>query len=796
GTGTGTNEKPLSVDSQQQIQQVKEDSSTDSVAGSLHAQGHNSAQINWIVNQPQGQFGSLIIDPASGQWHYQLNNAALATNALAENEHHTEQFIVTATDSEGNHVQTTIAVEVEGSNDLPTISGVHHAALNEDGAIDSASGSLIAIDPDTGDNISWSIANGQGQLGELSIDPDTGTWHYQLNNKNPATQALNQGQIATETFSVIATDSSGQPVTQQVTVQITGSNDLAQIGGTSTAAMTEDLNVSVTPTGEQLRTEGQLTITDPDSGQSQFVADHYSGQYGQFGIDENGHWVYTANNSNAQIQGLKTGESVSDTLLVHSIDGTEQKVAVTINGSDDKAVIAGTSTASLTEDKDFASGNTLRADGQLTVTDLDRGENQFTADSLQGQYGQLSIDNTGHWTYTANNSSAQIQGLKTGETVTDTLLVHSVDGTEQKVTIIINGSDDKAAIAGTSTASLTEDKDLASGNTLRADGQLTVTDPDSGQSQFTADSLQGQYGQLSIDNTGHWTYTANNSSAHIQGLKTGESVTDTLLVHSVDGTEQKVTIIINGSDDKAAIAGTSTASLTEDKDLASGGTLRADGQLTVTDLDRGENQFTADSLQGQYGQLSIDNTGHWTYTANNSSAQIQGLKTGETVTDTLLVHSVDGTEQKVTIIINGSDDKAVIAGVSTASLTEDKDLASGNTLRADGQLTVIDLDRGENQFTADSLQGQYGQLSIDNTGHWTYTANNSSAQIQGLKTGESVTDTLLVHSVDGTEQKVTVTINGTNDIPVVSHISSKTIDEGGNKVTGQITATDLDHGDT
>ncbi|WP_198589626.1 VCBS domain-containing protein, partial [Shewanella sp. 10N.286.51.B7] len=82
----------------------------------------------------------------------------------------------------------------------------------------------------------------------------------------------------------------------------------------------------------------------------------------------------------------------------------------------------------------------------------------------------------------------------------------------------------------------------------------------------------------------------------------------------------------------------------------------------------------ANVLQGQFGTLSINNLGHWTYTADNSQQTIQGLKTGESLTDTLIVHSVDGTEQKVTVTINGTDDKAVIAGTSTAQLTEDKDV--------------------------------------------------------------------------------------------------------------------------
>ncbi|MCL1046554.1 VCBS domain-containing protein [Shewanella electrodiphila] len=627
----------------------------------------------------------------------------------------------------------------------------------------------------------------QGQFGSLSLN-ELGHWTYTADNSQSAIQGLKTGESLTDTLIVHSVDGTEQ----KVTVTINGTDDKAVIGGTSSVQLTEDKDVHQ----GQLHVDGALTVTDVDNGQNQFQANVLQGQFGTLSINNLGHWTYTADNSHQTIQGLKTGESLTDTLIVHSVDGTEQKVTVTINGTDDKAVIAGTSTAQLTEDKNVHQGQ-LHVDGALTVTDIDSGQNQFQANVLQGQFGSLSLNELGHWTYTADNLQPNIQGLKTGESLTDTLLVHSVDGTEQKISVTINGTDDKAVIAGTSTAQLTEDKDVHQGQ-LHVDGALTVTDVDNGQAQFSATSLQGQFGTLSINNLGHWTYTADNLQPNIQGLKTGESVTDTVLVHSVDGTEQKISVTINGTDDKAVIGGIATASLTEDKDVHQG-QLHVDGALTVTDVDNGQNQFQATLQQGQFGSLSLNELGHWTYTADNSQPAIQGLKTGESLTDTLIVHSVDGTEQKISVTINGTDDKAVISGTSSAQLTEDKDVHQGQ-LHVDGALTVTDLDNGQAQFSATSLQGQFGTLSINNLGHWTYTADNLQPNIQGLKTGESLTDTLLVHSVDGTEQKISVTINGTDDKAVIGGTSSaqltedKDVHQGQLHVDGALTVTDVDSG--
>ncbi|PKH57741.1 VCBS domain-containing protein [Shewanella sp. Bg11-22] len=774
----------MAINSQQQIQQVKEDSSTDVVSGSLHAQGHNAAQIEWSIANSQGQFGLINIDPATGQWHYQLNNASAATNALAENEHHTEQFIITATDAEGNHVETIITVEVEGSNDLPTISGTHHAALNEHGAIDTASGSLIATDSDHGDSVSWAVTNGQGQMGSLTIDPNTGGWQYHLNNQNPNTLALNQGQSATETFTVTATDSSGLPVSQQITVQVNGSNESAQIAGTTTGSITEDKDVFIDQNGEQLKTTGQLTVTDPDSGQDQFTADHQQGQYGELSINNNGHWTYTANNGNPQIQELKTGETVTDTLLVHSVDGTEQKITVTINGTDDKAVIGGTSTASLIEDKDLASGGTLRADGQLTVTDPDSGQDQFTADHLQGQYGELSINNNGHWTYTANNGNPQIQGLKTGETVTDTLLVHSVDGTEQKITVTINGTDDKALIGGTSTASLTEDKDLASGGTLRADGQLTVTDPDSGQDQFTADHLQGQYGELSINNNGHWTYTSNNGNPQIQGLKTGETVTDTLLVRSIDGTELKIIVTINGTNDLPVVSHITSKIVDE-------GSAKVTGQIASHDLDHGDSATFSTTYQ--HAGFNLNTDGSYTFDPTNPSFEYLAVGEHETLIIPITAtdnNSGQSSPQNLVIRINGTNDLPVVSHISSKIVDE------GNA-KITGQIAATDLDHGDTATFSTSFSHAGFILNSDGG----YSLDPTDPSFNHLAVGEHETLIIPITATDNNAgnsapQNLIIRVNGTNDLPVVSHISSKTVDEGNAKITGQIAATDLDHGDT
>ena len=63
--------------------------------------------------------------------------------------------------------------------------------------------------------------------------------------------------------------------------------------------------------------------------------------------------------------------------------------------------------------------------------------------------------------------------------------------------------------------------------------------------------------------------------------------------------------------------------------------------------------------------------------------------------------------------------------------------------------------------------------------------------------GEKLVETFEVVTADGTKGTVTVTINGTNDAPVISGQASGEVTDGGNtSATGQLGKTDVDVNDT
>ena len=69
--------------------------------------------------------------------------------------------------------------------------------------------------------------------------------------------------------------------------------------------------------------------------------------------------------------------------------------------------------------------------------------------------------------------------------------------------------------------------------------------------------------------------------------------------------------------------------------------------------------------------------------------------------------------------------------------------------------------------------GTIGTFAIDASGAWTFTANSA---FDHLNVGDSVSETYDVTSVDGTPSTVQITINGTNDAPVLGRVGMLTLE--------------------
>jgi len=331
------------------------------------------------------------------------------------------------------------------------------------------------------------------------------------------------------------------------------------------------------------------------------------------------------------------------------------------------AIITGVDNGSVTEDSDPDNDNLLEVNGKLNITDSDVGEAAFNAALTTGNYGRLAMTTDGKWYYIADNDQTVIQSLSSTATLTESIIVSSIDGTTHTITITINGVDETnipkvntpAVISGIDKGSVTEDSDPDNDKLLEVSGKLNITDSDAGESAFNAKLTIGNYGRVAMTTNGNWYYSADNSQAVIQNLSNTTTLTDKLIVRSIDGTTHTITITIYGTDEAntpAIISGVDKGSVTEDSDPDNDKLLEVSGKLNVTDSDAGESAFIAEFMTSSYGRINLAADGNWYYSADNEQAVIQNLSSTATLTENFIVRSIDGTTHAITITIYGVDE--------------------------------------------------------------------------------------------------------------------------------------------
>uniref|UniRef100_UPI00188A44AD VCBS domain-containing protein n=1 Tax=Vibrio anguillarum TaxID=55601 RepID=UPI00188A44AD len=433
----------------------------------------------------------------------------------------------------------------------------------------------------------------------------------------------------------------------------------------------------------------------------------------------------------------------------------------------------------------------------------------FVSEVIKGAYGELHVDANGQYTFVLNPNSPQYILLNQNKHGTDHFVLNLSDGSKIVVQIPVTGKQDTPTISGDLAGVVTEDHKVDSHGLLHANGKIDVIDPDQNESSMKPEVLAGKYGSLSIDADGHWQYHVDNSLSNIQALTSATSLHESFVIHTQDGTPQTLDMTIGGNDDNAVVTGIDTGVVTEDV------TTQIQGQLTVNDSDLGENHFQASQINGHLGTLTITKDGAWTYALDNSNPAVQRLAQGSTATDIITVHSADGTAHQVTVTITGTGDAATIGGVDTGSIIENTagvnmspDYAQpgiatldNTTLYADGKLTITDPDTGESIFEkqgSSGYHGTYGDLILQNDGTWHYhadaghraatggVATTRGTAIDQLGEGQSLTDTITVHSKDGTTHDIVITIHGSNDRP---YCSSEVVLANGSEDTRQTLTT-------
>ena len=506
-------------------------------------------------------------------------------------------------------------------------------------------------------------------------------------------------------------------------------------------------------------------------------------------------------------------------------------VTLTITGTNDAPIIMGSSdiVGTVKEAGNLDDGTVVAAvsaTGTLVVSDVDNGATHTWVGNTIGTYGTFVIDPaTGVWTYNVDSTSGSAADkLKEGEsrteifpaTVTDE---HGATDT-QVVTITILGTND-APVAVADVNSVTEagsgnflhDIDvgnpLALGNLLSNDSDvdgnanpiiaLDVTKIISNGTNSSDTStnwlgnldVQGSYGTLVVNKaTGVYSYILDNGNSLVNALNEGESIVDTFTYTVKDANGALATstlnITVQGSNDAPVISGALSGTATEAGNLDDGtvvAAVQASGVLIATDAD---NNAATWSIQGNatgvYGALAIDANGTWTYSVDSQAGSLADqLAEGDVRYETFTIVANDDNAinpktdtQTITIKIVGTNDAPV------ATVTDNFGVMEESTVH--GQLVANDVDRDDasTTLTYTLVDGKPVPAGFTLNANGSYTFDATHNAYQSLSAGETqdVTFTWIAtdsHGATTTEQSVTITITGTNDVPIAvadtNHVS-------------------------
>ncbi|MGJ4929170.1 VCBS domain-containing protein [Bradyrhizobium sp. HKCCYLS2038] len=759
-------------------------------------------------------------------WSY--DPAAATLDFLRQGQQLVLTYTLAVSDGIHDSGTQTVAITITGTDDLPTITGTAGAvdeAADAHAQTITLAGTIAVTDLDAGNPLTASVISSpavmlDGQAftlpagaaaladaGALTFDnagylSNGGTintaWIYQPGAAD--LDFLKQGQTLTLTYAVDVSDGVATGLPQTVVITINGTND-APVAAADSYTTAEDNALIVPGAG--------VLANDHDAEGDALSAILVNGpSHGTLALNHDGSFTYTPS---ADYNGVDSFTYKANDGLADSGTAT---VNITVTAVNDPAVISGVSSGAVTEAggvNNTAPGMPTAA-GALTDTDVDNPANTFnsvaTPAASTGGYGTYTMTSGGAWTYHLDDGNSTVQALNAGATLIDTFTVSTIDGTPQVVTITINGANDAAVVSGTTGGAVTEAGGVNNGvpGIPVATGTLTDSDVDNAANTFnavgTATVTAGGYGTYTMTSGGVWTYALDNSNPAVQALNTAATLTDTFTVTTIDGTAQVVTVTINGANDAAVVSGTASGAVIEAGGINNGtpGTPVATGTLTDSDIDNPANTFTAVSTAtasaGGCGTYTMTAGGVWTYTLDNNNATVQALDVGGTLTDTFTVATIDGTTQVVTITINGVHDTSVVTGTISGAVIEAGGLnngtpgvpvATGTVTTAEGTFVTV--------AAATASTGGYGTYALTSGGVWTYTLNNSNPAVQALNSGAILTDTFTVTTTAGSTQVITITIAGSDDLPVLSGDASASLLQGTSTVitTADLSAADIDN---
>ena len=370
-----------------------------------------------------------------------------------------------------------------------------------------------------------------------------------------------------------------------------------------------------------------------------------------------------------------------------------------------------------------------------------------------GSYGTLTINTDGSYAYALDNTNADVNGLKDGETLEDVFDYRISDG------------------------ALTDDATLTIGITGNTDGSPDVT-PDDLNGAATGENTVFEDGLTSVADT-------------------SETATGTIVIDAPDGLAS------------IAVGGT-TVTLAELNALATTPVeiTTAAGTLTLTGFagtGGGGGVPTGGTLSYSYTLTVAQDTPGASENTDALALQVTDAG-GDTADGTLTIRIVDDVPAGQNDVASIAEDSvpATVSGnvVSGAGAGDVADMMGGDGAAPSGPVTALEFD-GTSQTVGSSFATEYGSIVVNADGSYIYTLDNSNAVVNALAAGEGLSEvvTYTITDADGDTSTATLTIaiSGANDAPEVGpgpHVVSGREDAPVTFVPGDFAFTDPDATDT
>ncbi|WP_298836631.1 Ig-like domain-containing protein [uncultured Roseobacter sp.] len=293
-------------------------------------------------------------------------------------------------------------------------------------------------------------------------------------------------------------------------------------------------------------------------------------------------------------------------------------------------------------------------------------------------------------------------------------------------------------------------------------------------------------GEIALLSDGTYSYTpdtdfAGTDSFEFRVTDPAGATSQGTVTFSVTGTADAPFVVTEDSDVSGALTVTETAATVS-------------GTLVADDPDEGDTLTWTGAATATPGSFSVEPDGTWTFTLDPAGARSIAAGATDEVVFTALVTDASGetAEQQVTITLTGINDAPEVSDEDSALTGAIEEAAEAATIS--GTLVATDVDGPATlTWTIAATAAVYGTFAVTPDGVWSYTIDNELAD--PLRAGETVTETLTVTVSDefgaSDSETVSVTVTGTNDVPIVSRVSVfETTEE--TAVSGALTATDID----